>query len=52
MHSILKKTYHVHYTGCPYISICIIPKILYIRYFHKTTKDIVVYLVFPGFIRK
>ena len=43
--NILKKTYHIHRSGCPYLEITIIPKKLWIRYYHETTKNFVVYFM-------
>lgn len=43
-----RKEYKVSHDGCQYVRITIIPKMLWIKYFYKTTRDVVVYFVFPG----
>lgn len=42
---LFKKSYHVHHSGCPYLEIIIIPRILWIRYYYATTKNLVFYFM-------
>jgi len=42
---LFKKTYGVHHSGCPYFDITIIPKIIWIRYYYATTKNLIFYFM-------